>query len=86
MQAIYILSLAVVMIVLPMSSYAEDRYECQLRCTSESDNRNANCASSGQKREQCMKKNEDTTAACLKNCPPAPPSTPFDLQTPRRSK
>lgn len=84
MQAAYILSFAIVMILLPASSYAEDRYECQLRCTSEQDSRNANCPS--QKQEPCMKKNEETAAACLKSCPPAPPSTPFDLQNSLRTK
>jgi hypothetical protein len=86
MQAIYILSFAIATILLPASSYAEDRYECQLRCSAEKDSRGANCTSTNQKQDQCKKKNEETTAACLKSCPPAPPSTPFDLQNSLRSK
>lgn len=88
----YFLFAAAAMLVQSSAGAAEDRYECQLRCSSDQDERYANCRATygtpqlKQKQEKCFKDSQTVSTACLKQCPPSPPSTPYDAQPQPQSK
>lgn len=78
MRPIYFLCIAAAMVLLPGASFAEDRYECILRCSAEKDTRNADCPSpyegsgSSDQRARCMKSSQATYIDCFNRCPPPP--------------
>lgn len=80
MRPLYFLFIAP-MVLLPGASFAEDRYECILRCSAEKDTRNADCPSpyegsdSSDQRASCMKSSQAMYSDCFNRCPP-PPFTP----------
>lgn len=72
--------------VLSSAAFAEDRYDCQFRCSNEKYDRNVNCPpalgspTSNQNRDQCVKVSKAFFDACLKSCPAAPHIMPCDMQ------
>ncbi len=85
-RPIVILSMAVAVALLSNAVYAEDKYECQFRCSNEKYDRNINCPSpqatstASPKRDQCLKSSQFFFDACFKSCPPAPKQLPCDMQ------
>ena len=85
-RPIVFLAMAVAVALLSNSVYAEDKYECQFRCSNEKYDRNINCPSSqatstpSAKRDQCLKSSQVFFDACSKSCPPAPKHLPCDIQ------
>ncbi len=82
MRPIYFLITALAMMLLSGTSFAEDRYECILKCSAEKDTRNVDCPSpyesstSNEERARCMKRSQDIYIDCFNHCPPpqyAPP-------------
>lgn len=79
MRPIYILFIALAMNLLPGTSFAEDRYDCVLRCSAEKDTRNIDCPSSSgssansnsaRTQAQCMQASEAAYINCFRRCPP----------------
>ncbi len=86
MKLFFILAMAA-MTLLPSGSFAEDRYECLLRCSAERDSRNADCpspydSSNSSQRDQCLKISQTAYTECFNNCPPPPPSPPSSEEQP----
>lgn len=86
MRPIYILFMAVAMLFLPGSSFAEDYSDCRLTCNAEKETRNMNCPSpydvsdQGQQRRQCMKDNQSAYDDCVSRCPTPPRPASSDEQ------
>lgn len=78
---------AAAMVLQSGAGAAEDRYECQLKCSSEQDQRYTNCRATyaTKQKEECFKDSQTKSAACLKKCPASPPSNPYDEQPQPRS-
>lgn len=62
--------------LLPNPCFAEDRYECMLRCSAEQDLRDTACypidapPTSSDAQAQCEKKNMALYSKCVRTCPP----------------
>ncbi len=63
-------------VLLPVTSFAEDRYECLLRCSAEQDLRDTACypidapPTPSDEQAQCEKKNMALYTQCFRGCPP----------------
>ena len=88
MRPTYILCTAMVMLLLPCATYADDYQDCKSSCTAARDTSNANCPSpydtSEQQRNECIKNNQAAYEECVNQCPaPAtPPPPPAGEQQP----
>lgn len=87
-RPIYLLCMAVVMLLLPCATYADDYQDCKSSCTAARDTGNANCPSpydtSEQQYRECTKGNQTAYESCVTQCPtPAtPPPPPAGEQQP----
>lgn len=87
MRPIYILCTAMVMLLLPCATYADDYQDCKSSCTAERDTSNANCPSpydtSKQQHSECTKGNQSAYESCVTQCPATtPPPSPTSEQQP----
>ena len=75
MRLLPILFLAIAMLLRSGTGFAEDRYDCVIKCSSEKETLNMDCpspydsANSGQDRSLCLKNNQAAFRACINRCP-----------------
>ncbi len=79
MRPSYILLMATAMNLLPVTSFAEDRYDCITKCSAEKSIRDSACpwsseldtnSSSSRRNSRCMQKSDSAYSLCFNRCPP----------------
>ena len=88
MRSIHVLFVVMAMVMLPGSSFAQERDDCLTSCTSDRESSNTECPSpydstdySSKERDQCLEKIRAAYQECVDKCPPPPAPSSSEEQT-----